>query len=97
MPNGEKAENSDGKIMTINFWRAPEGPCTIKVNNTEALFVSSVSTAFSGFVTTNSQYFTVKDNQVNLLTILKNYILIQLSGLQKPYNFILMLIMMGKI
>ncbi len=66
MPNGQKAESSDGKIMTINFWRAPEGPHTIKVNNTEASFVSSVSTAFSGFVTTNSQYFTVKDNQGKL-------------------------------
>ena len=66
MPNGQKAESSDGKIMTINFWRAPEGPHTIKVNNTEASFVSSVSTAFSGFVTTNSQYFTVKDSQGKL-------------------------------
>lgn len=63
MPTGEKAQSSDGKIMTINFWRVPEGPHKIKVDNIEASFIPTVSTSFSGFVTTNSQYFTVKDKQ----------------------------------
>lgn len=53
MPTGEKAQSSDGKIMTINFWRVPEGPHKIKVDNIEASFIPTVSTSFSGFVTTN--------------------------------------------